>query len=776
MDNTVVIKDAYENNLKHIDLSIDLEAFTCVTGCSGCGKSSLIFDTVYAESQRNMLEGMGGALQGQRLMNKPKVGQIINLKPAISISQQSYNVNPRSTVGTSTDISDHLRVLFALVNSDDKHEVPTSLFSPNIQSSCCKHCSGLGIEKEISIDAIIPDREKTLEDGAILPFKGSQYSKERAVLMGLCSHYGIDPGKKVSKLTKKELNVLLYADDGVSRQIRYKVNQRWRSHNTKLKGAAVSILNYLQDPSSLEESKQFSKYLVEQTCHVCNGSRLKESTLKYTVAGLNYADAESMELVDLYDRLSKYKLNDVCKSKKDLVKSVISTLLIKIHSLIELNLGYLTLSRSVPSLSDGEKQRVRVASQFTCSLNGLIYILDEPCKGLHYRDVGLLVSATRKLVDIGNTVIAIEHNDRYIAAADRVIELGPEGGPKGGYLISASQPAKVKNHIFDFKAEEEFKKFIALKGINYRNIKAQDVQIPVGAITCITGVSGSGKSTLAHVVNECIKRKSPYCCSSFTCNNSITNVIDVNPSPIGKTPRSSVISYLGIYESIRDLFASTSDAKSQGLTSSSFSMNVEGERCSCCQGTGLKKYEMAYLPECYVQCPECGGKRFSDKVLSVKYNGLSIYDVLETPVAEIMDFFKDQSLIYSKLNCMQELGISYLKLGQMSMHLSGGEAQRIKLADALGKQSRKKTLFILDEPASGLSRYDIDKLVSVLKMLQNQGHTILMIEHNPDFIARISDYVIDFGMKSGSYGGKVVSQGPAARVFKDSHSSFYGIF
>ncbi len=765
----IIIKNAYENNLKHIDLEIPLNAFTCVTGCSGCGKSSLVFDTIYAESQRGFLEGMTGNLYGQKLMNKPKVDLIENLRPALNISQNYYNVNPRSTVGTITEISYYLRSLFSIINN-----VPENIFSSNNPKSFCPNCYGLGIETIVSEDLLIPDREKRLVDGAILFFKGPADSKEENTLKALCELYGIDIHKKISDLTKEELNLLLYSNEKVKYKLSYREGKRKKQHYIYLQGAIATINEKLKS-MDISSSTMFSKYMEDVTCHVCNGSKLAPSILLYKVDGLSYDEVESLELNDLFNWLINFDYHKIDQSKNALVSQLIESMTHKIKSLISLNVGYLSLNRTIPTLSGGERQRVRIANQLNCSLKGITYILDEPCKGLHYRDIGSVIDSTRDLINKGNTVIAIEHNKQFISSADNLIELGPVGGPEGGYLIYSGKNTRKNEYNISFKPQIEHSKFFELKNICFRNIKKQGVKIPIGGITCITGVSGSGKSSLASVVSKCFSRKNNTYCEEFIGASSIKRILEVNQSPIGKTPRSTVVSYLEIFDEIRNIFAQTPTAKKLKCTATMFSMNVKGGRCECCQGTGLQKIELNYLPNSYILCPECGGKRYSDKILSVKYRNKNIQEVLDLPIFDIVELFSENKKIYSVLTSMIELGLGYLKLGQMSMNLSGGEAQRIKLAKALGVSSSGNNLYILDEPTSGLNDLDIARFESILKKLQNNNETIIIIEHNIEFIARMSDWLIDFGLYGGHVGGNIIAQGSPREVFNNKESSLYGL-
>jgi excinuclease ABC subunit A len=488
----IIIKDAYENNLKHINLEIPLDKFTCVIGCSGCGKSSLVFDTIYAESQRAFLEGMTGNIYGQKLMNKPQVGTIENLHPALNISQNYYNVNPRSTIGTTTEISYYLRSLFAIINRDQGANVSEKLFSFNNPKAFCPHCAGLGVETVVSESLLIPDHDVTLRDGAILYFKGSHESKEQKYLEALCQYYGIDIDKKFSELSNDEVRQLLYADDQVRYKLAYKEGKRRKQHYVMLRGAVSAILNRTSGGDTSVSSVAYARYMEEIPCHVCGGAKLRKEVLEYRIGELNYADVESMELTLLYSWMTKFNDDRISDSRKELVEQLINSILCKLEALIKLDLGYLSLNRSIPTLSGGERQRVRIAAQLTCSLKGLIYILDEPCKGLHYRDITKITKATRDLIQRGNTVIAIEHNKQYIASSDYTVELGPVGGPDGGYLISQSGTPQNSRYQIGFKQRLERFVYFEVNNINFRNIHEQNARFPIGGITCITGVSGDG--------------------------------------------------------------------------------------------------------------------------------------------------------------------------------------------------------------------------------------------------------------------------------------------
>ena len=772
LDTEIEVKDAYENNLKHIDVAFPLGRFTCVTGCSGCGKSSLVFDTVYAESQRAFLESMAGNLYGQRFMNKPKVGYIKNLRPALNISQTYYNVNPRSTVGSVSEISFYLRGLFAITASSKNQTYTEKKFSSYAIGSCCPRCLGTGDEYCISEELVIPDRNKTLRDGGILYFKGSETSFEYRSLVALCDYFGIDIDKSINELDKEELNKLLYTEDKIKFHLRFKSNGAMKTQVVHLRGAISKLSEKLEDSLKNGNLTGVSKYTIKRACSLCNGLKLCEESLRIKICGLNISEVENLSLSKFLEWLDKVEKKYEIANSFDLIKPILTQIRIKVQFLFDLKIGYLSLSRSIPSLSGGERQRLRFANQLGCSLKDLIYILDEPCKGLHYKDIKNIISATKDLIQNGNTVIAIEHNKQFLAEAEKIIELGPEGGPDGGYIVDSNRDYKLS---LNFKEERKFDRYIELKNINFRTIKKQNVKIPVHSITCISGVSGSGKSTLISVILDCFANRRNINCDSFTEGLMVKKVMEVNQSPIGKTPRSTILSYLDLADEIRTVFSATPEAKKNKIPTSYFSMNVEGGRCECCLGTGLQKIEMNYLPSTFVLCPECNGNRFKEQILDIRYNGKNIKQILDEPITDIISLFENNKKIYSVLECLINLGIGYLKLGQMSMNLSGGEAQRIKLAKALGLYNGGNWLFVLDEPTVGLNEKDIIKFKRVLLDLQNKGNTILIIEHNIEFIASIADYLIDFGLEGGESGGKIVSRGSVGDVIKDKASSWYGI-
>ena len=773
----IIIKNAKVNNLKNISIDIPINKFTCIIGVSGCGKSSLVYDTIFAESQRNFFESMTGNMFGQKIMDKPNVEVIKNLHPALNIAQKYYNLNPRSTVGTVSDISYYLRALFALIiNYENGTTYKESFFSANNPSSYCKYCDGLGEGYEISLDLLIPDKNKSLREGAILYYKGNSSSVQFKYLEALCSYYNISMDTEFKDLSNIDIEKILYRKDELSFDLKFKTPKgKYRQKRISEKGVILELNEKLKDIKTPSTYANISKYLEKGICQSCKGKKLSQKVLSYKICNKDIADIESSRLCDilLWLDIIENKYNKVSIiSEINQLSSQISSRLLK---MMDLKLSYLTLNRSVPTLSGGEIQRIRISNQLNCSLVGLIYILDEPCKGLHFKDIKCVISSTKELVNRGNTVIAIEHNKQFIREAEKIIELGPVGGPNGGYIVDQNKDIKKFELKINFKKIKEAKSFFELKNINFRNIHNQSIKMPIGQISCITGVSGSGKSTLISVIEECFLHKRNIKCELFNTDTKFKKILKVDQHPIGKTPRSMIVTYLEIYDIIRELFANTEEAKENNLTSSSFSTNTGDGRCECCQGSGTKKIELNYLPDTYISCPECEGKRFKSEILEIKYKGLTISEILDESIDTIISIFKDNEKIYEKLKCMIDMGLGYLKLGQMSMNLSGGEAQRIKLAKALGTKSVGNNLYILDEPTSGLNDIDIEKISSILLNLQKKGETIIIVEHNIEFILNVSDYLVDFGNKAGDDGGVIVAQGIPKEVLKNKNSSWFDV-
>ena len=706
-------------------------------------------------------------------MRKPKVDKILNLRPALNISQTYYNVNPRSTVGSVSEISFFLRGLFAIAASTKEKTYSEKDFSSYAIGSCCPKCGGTGEEYVIAEELVVPDKSKKLNEGGILYFKGSQTSYEYKALLALCEYFNINPEKRIDELSFDEYNNLLYTKEKIKFRLRFKSNGAMKQQVVFLQGAITKLNEKLEDSLKNGNLLGVSKYTEKRACSLCNGLKLSKEKLDIKLCKLNISEVEALPLIQLQNWLDEVEKKYKNTAVFDTLIPILQQIRTKVSFLFDLRIDYLSLSRTIPSLSSGERQRLRFTNQLGCTLKDLIYILDEPCRGLHFRDIKNIILATKDLIRNGNTVIAIEHNKQYLSEADTIIELGPKGGPEGGYIIKSDNKF---NFILEYKKASSFSNFFELKDINFRNLQNQNVKIPLRGITCISGVSGSGKSSLLSVINQCFEKRTNVNCNEFNGHFFIKKVMEVNQNPIGKTPRSTILSYLDLSDEIRTIFSTTDSAKKEKIPASYFSMNVEGGRCECCSGTGLQKIEMNYLPTSYILCPECNGKRFKETVLTIKYKGLNIQELLDSPITDIVGLFTNNKKIFPIFNCLIKLGIGYLKLGQMSMNLSGGESQRIKLAKALGTVSTGNILFLLDEPTTGLNETDIIKLKDVLLQLQENGNTILLIEHNIEFIASVADYVIDFGINAGNKGGRIVARGTTKEVVNNPDSSWYGFF
>lgn len=771
---TIKIEGAKENNLQNITVEIPKDTFVCVTGISGSGKSSLIYDTIYAESRRLLFETMSINTFGQQLMDKPNVENISNLPPAVSLAQNTYNKNPRSTIGTLTDCSHHLRNIFSLFTNG---KYKANDFSSTNPLRWCRECEGTGEQYFISKKLVLPDSSKNLSDGAISFYSGSENSYEMALLTAYCSDKQIDMLLPFNELSSEIQEELLYTSGVHSYEIKYKnIKGRKRKEVVNFKGAITYLeeeLMHIKQPSVFV---RIQKYLEQGKCCACQGNKLSDEMLSIKIENQNISEVEKLSIEECVrwlldvEREASFKGNNYLPKMTEALRK-------RLQSLIDLKVGYLSLERSVPTLSGGELQRVRIATHLSSSLTGLLYILDEPCRGLHPRNINEIVNATQNLIKKGNSLIAIEHNKKYLAQGDYLIELGPGSGPEGGKIISEG---KIKANSFITHAEfkstiETPKDYLKFENISYRTLIQQNLEFPLKQIIFLTGVSGSGKSSLAQVIASSIQTREPQECKKILNLEKIKTLVSIDQSPIGRNPRSTVISYLGIYDVIRELFSSVPEAKSKKIPSSYFSMNTSGGRCEECQGTGRKKIELQNLPDIFVKCEECSGKRFSPNILEIKWNDLTIDDILSTAIEEIVKKFNEIPSVEGMLDCIIKLGVGHLSLGQMSMHLSGGESQRLKLAKYLGKKMKSNQLFILDEPTNGLSDSDILRLESVLQSLRDKGNTLLIIEHNLDFVKRNADYLIDMGCEGGQKGGHIVFQGLPRDVQKVEQASWYGI-
>ncbi len=811
----IKIRGARANNLKNLNLDIPRNKLVVITGLSGSGKSSLAFDTIYAEGQRRYVESLSSyARQFVGLMDKPDVDIIEGLSPAISIDQRTVGNNPRSTVGTITEIYDYFRLLYSKVgvsycpkcqvklkkesvvsdkdkkNSEAKDKTlfyvcPTCCFrrteleprdfSFNSSYGACPACSGLGTKLEIDPELIF-NNNLSINQGAIKPLSHSNSSNQislMADLKKLAERRGFTLDIIIKNLSEAQKNYLLFGDDFFNGLVDYLTN---RYNNTKS--------NFVK--------QEFEKIMHLSTCSSCGGTRLRPEALAVKVKNYNISQLSDLNIGYLKEIFKEWLIDEKCfNGKTAILEPILKEIIKNLEFLSKVGLDYLTLSRGAVSLSGGEAQRIRLATQVGSTLSGVLYVLDEPSIGLHQRDNDKLIETLKHLRDNGNTVIIVEHDESTMLSADYLIDVGPGAGEYGGEVIFSGLPNDIKNCpeslTGDYLAgrkkiqargitHKDTGKFIKIVGATEHNLKNIDVEIPLGKLVAITGVSGSGKSTLmsdilANALNKKFYRAKtePGKHKEIQGLENIDKVIDIDQSPIGRTPRSNPATYTGLFTYIRDLYADLPEAKMKGLEAGDFSFNVPGGRCENCSGDGVIKVEMQFLSDVYLTCDVCQGQRFKDRVLAVKYQGKNIYEVLNMTVKEAMSFFRDQSALYHKLETLHQVGLGYIRLGQAATTFSGGEAQRIKLTTELSRRATGKTLYILDEPTTGLHFADIDRLLHVLNLLVDQGNTVLIIEHNLDVIKAV-DWVIDIGPDGGDKGGTVVAQGTPVDIAKVKES------
>ena len=958
--NYIKIRGAKENNLKNLNVDIPRDSFVVLTGLSGSGKSSLAFDTIYAEGQRRYMESLSSyARQFLGMMEKPDVESIEGLPPAISIDQKSTNHNPRSTVGTVTEIYDYFRLLYARIgiphcpncgkeikrqtidqmvdeimalpvntriqllspvvrgrkgehtkvfdqarrsgyvrvsvdghmydlseeiklDKNIKHNIsviidrlvvkegiekrlsdslesslklgggltvceivgspvvsdtassdgekssksgkaadslPTEItlsqnfscpdcgisieefeprtFSFNNPFGACPECAGLGSRQEFSFDLIMPDQSMSLIEKGAVTIPGWKSladpgSYGRVILDALAKKYKIDLKKPFNKLSDRDKYLILYGTDGERLNVYYKGSYSEGSFDTAFEGILGNIKRRYREAA--ESTKQeYEQYMQIIPCETCKGKRLKKEALAVTIGDKNISEVTDLSIVELAAFMKGLELTEMQKKIGRLILKEINA---RVGFLIEVGLDYLTLSRATASLSGGEAQRIRLATQIGSGLVGVAYILDEPSIGLHQRDNGKLIRALKDLKDLGNSLIVVEHDEDTMRAADCIIDIGPGAGSNGGEVVAigtAEEISKNPNSItgqylsgkMSIPVPKKRRKpadYLTVKGARENNLKNIDVKIPLGVFTCITGVSGSGKSSL--ITEILYKRLAkdlnrartiiPGKHDDILGMEKLDKVIDIDQSPIGKTPRSNPATYTGAFDLIRDLFASTVDAKTKGYTKGRFSFNVKGGRCEACSGDGIIKIEMNFLPDIYVPCEVCQGKRYNRDTLDVRYRGKNIYEVLDMPIEEAVTFFENVPSIRRKIETLNEVGLGYLKLGHPSTSLSGGEAQRVKLATELSKRSTGKTIYILDEPTTGLHFDDVKKLIEILQRLTENGNTVVVIEHNLDVI-KCADHIIDIGPEGGDKGGTIVAEGTPEQIAKNK-KSFTGEF
>lgn len=925
----IKIRGAKEHNLKNISVDIPRDEFVVLTGLSGSGKSSLAFDTIYAEGQRRYMESLSSyARQFLGQMEKPNVESIEGLSPAISIDQKSTNRNPRSTVGTVTEIYDYYRLLYARIGiphcpncgkeikkqtvdqmvdeimklpegskiqllspvvrgrkgehvkvfeqakksgyvrvmvdghlyelseeikleKNKKHnieiiidrlvvkpgiekrlsdsiesvlklsdgllivdviggeslnfsqsfscpdcgisleELEPRTFSFNNPFGACPECHGIGIKMEFAEELLIPDPSLSIAEGAIAVLGWQSVvdksSYTRCTMEALANEYKFDLNTPYKDLPKDIQHMIMHGTDGKTVKVTYRGQRGEGVYDVAFEGLIKNVERRYRETASDSTKQEYESFMNTTPCKACGGKRLRKEALAVTVGDKNISDVTELSIRDLQDFMDQLELSPMQMKIGDLVLKEIKA---RIGFLVDVGLDYLTLSRATGSLSGGEAQRIRLATQIGSGLVGVAYILDEPSIGLHQRDNDKLLKTLKHLKDLGNTLIVVEHDEDTMFAADYIVDIGPGAGSHGGEVIAtgtAEEIMKVEESVTGAylsgrikipvpKVRKEPTGFLTIKGAKENNLKNVNVDIPLGVLTCITGVSGSGKSSLireilykrlARDLNRA--RVIPGKHTEMIGLDQLDKVIDIDQSPIGRTPRSNPATYTGVFDQIRDLFASTPDAKMRGYNKGRFSFNVKGGRCEACSGDGILKIEMNFLPDIYVPCEVCGGKRYNRDTLEVRYKGKTIYDVLDMTVEEAVKFFENVPSIKRKIETLNDVGLSYLKLGHPSTSLSGGEAQRIKLATELSKRSTGKTIYILDEPTTGLHFADVHKLIEILHRLVEGGNSVVVIEHNLDVI-KTADYIIDIGPEGGDKGGTVVATGTPEEVAKNKKS------
>ena len=929
MKQYITITGAREHNLKNIDIKIPRDEMVVITGLSGSGKSSLAFDTIYAEGQRRYMESLSSyARQFLGQAEKPEVDKIEGLSPAISIDQKSTNRNPRSTVGTVTEIYDYFRLLYARIgiphcpncgreimrqtvdqmvdtvmalpegtkfqllapvvrgrkgrhekvlaqakrsgyvrvlvdgsmydlseeialDKNRKHdisivvdrlvvkegirrrlndsieavmkladglmvvdviggkainmsnsfacpdcgisidEIEPRSFSFNNPFGACPTCFGLGYKMEFDVDLMIPDQSISIADGAIVVLGWQsctdKKSYTRAILDALAKEYKFDLNTPFNEMSEEARNIILYGTGGHEVKVHYKGKRGEGIYDVAFEGLIRNVQRRYREVGSESVKEEYESFMTITPCDDCDGQRLKRESLAVTVAGKNIYEITQLSIDKLVDFLDNMELTD---RQRFIGGGILKEINSRLHFLLDVGLNYLALYRPTGTLSGGEAQRIRLATQIGSGLVGVAYILDEPSIGLHQRDNDKLIATLKHLRDLGNTLIVVEHDEDTMLAADHIVDIGPGAGENGGKVIAEGTASEIMENEDSItgaylsgrikipvpKERKEPTGWITVKGARVNNLKNIDVPFPLGVMTCVTGVSGSGKSSLVneimykHLARDLNRaRIKPGDHDGIEGLEQLDKVINIDQSPIGRTPRSNPATYCGVFDMIRDLFAGTKDAKSRGYKKGRFSFNVSGGRCEACKGDGILKIEMHFLPDVYVPCEVCGGKRYNRETLEVLYKGKNIYDVLDMTVDEACKFFENVPTILRKIETLKEVGLGYIRLGQPSTTLSGGEAQRVKLATELSRRSTGKTIYILDEPTTGLHFADVHKLVEILHRLSEGGNTVIVIEHNLEVI-KTADYIIDIGPEGGDQGGTIVAAGTPEEIAKKKKS------
>ena len=931
MHDKIIIRGARQHNLKNINVEIPKNKLVVITGLSGSGKSTLAFDTIYAEGQRRYVESLSAyARQFLELMDKPDVDSIDGLSPAISIQQRTTSKNPRSTVGTVTEIYDYLRLLFARIGiphcpkcgrkiasqsaesitesvmktaagrnvmilgpviqakkgtyeklfdqlkqdgfsrirldgeitrldeGDEKLQYPrldkqkkhtievivdrlkplaeeksrlfdsiqsalkvgngvvvvstdgkTAMYSQrnacphcaislgdleprtfsfNSPFGACKDCNGLGIKIEFDPDLIIPDKAKSILDGAIRPWTGHFATFRSAMLRDVGRKFGFDLTTPISKMKPDQLKVILY---GTDENIHYKYESRYSESRWEYRGAFEGVVPNLErvyrETESESKREDLMQFMRERPCERCKGRRLRDEALGVSIQNRSIMEVCDLSIDECYKFFQMLALSD---TERYIARTILKEIISRLEFLRNVGLNYLTLNRMTATLSGGESQRIRLATQIGSNLTGVLYVLDEPTIGLHQRDNARLIDTLKKLRDLDNTLIVVEHDEEVIRSSDWIVDIGPGAGIHGGAIVARGQLEEIMKNpdsitgaflrgdrlVAHHRERRKSNRWLTVHGARENNLKSIDVRLPLGCITVVTGVSGSGKSTL---VNDILFRAlarhfydskdRPGKHDKISGLEDVDKVIGIDQSPIGRTPRSNAATYVNTFTPIRELFARTSQAREMGYKAGRFSFNVSEGRCEACEGGGVKKIEMQFLPDVYVTCDECKGRRYNSETLLIKYKGKTISDVLDMTVEEALGFFSNIPVIMKKLQTLNDVGLGYLRLGQPATTLSGGEAQRIKLAAELSRRDTGKTVYILDEPTTGLHFADVSKLLNVLKRLVDLGNTIIIIEHNLDVIAS-ADWIIDLGPEGGEAGGRVVSVGTPEQISENQNS------